>query len=324
MVDIKTFKIDGNNRIVVNGIKIMWTTPSELDSIGSNDMTYEQRFRYLVDCRSKGVTPCKIDKNIHDAKTHFAVSHEHIETYRLTFGDTLEALEEYITETVNTLYEKYKNYMCADEEDIRQEILIIVMQLYKEFVGTNNEVRSTNLKSFKYFINRKIEHNICIILKGYMQTSFGHSKTDRLIELNKLSQNDCISIDVETVADKFNVNYSEAKNMIKFCDYVMRHEDIHDSKYVNILNDDTDIEKSVINDIVKNNLLNYIRNKLTNREFFIIVKRFGLDGTEPATLEKMGKILRVNVDRVRMIENRALRKLRSMDLIHYLDMDNYK
>ena len=108
MVDIKTFKIDGNNRIVVNGIKIMWTTLSELDSIGSNDMTYEQRFRYLVDCRSKGVTPCKIDKNIHDAKTHFAVSHEHIETYRLTFGDTLEALEEYITETVNTLYEKYK------------------------------------------------------------------------------------------------------------------------------------------------------------------------------------------------------------------------
>lgn len=50
---------------------------------------------------------------------------------------------------------------------------------------------------------------------------------------------------------------------------------------------------------------------LNERERDVIVKRFGLDGSTPMTLEDIGKIYGITRERVRQIESKAMRKLKA-------------
>ena len=50
---------------------------------------------------------------------------------------------------------------------------------------------------------------------------------------------------------------------------------------------------------------------LTNKEVFVLTKRYGLDGLIPLTLDQTGKLLGVTRERVRQIGNKALRKLKT-------------
>lgn len=61
-------------------------------------------------------------------------------------------------------------------------------------------------------------------------------------------------------------------------------------------------------------LLQQVLNKLSSREKRIIELRFGLDGEGPYTLEETGKALGITRERVRQIQNSALRKLKSFKL----------
>jgi len=49
---------------------------------------------------------------------------------------------------------------------------------------------------------------------------------------------------------------------------------------------------------------------LTTDERKVIMLRFGLDGDDPQTLERIGKIFGVTRERIRQIEQKALNKLR--------------
>ena len=61
-------------------------------------------------------------------------------------------------------------------------------------------------------------------------------------------------------------------------------------------------------------LLREVLDKLSLREKRIIELRFGLDGEGPYTLEETGKILGITRERVRQIQNSALKKLKSFRL----------
>lgn len=50
--------------------------------------------------------------------------------------------------------------------------------------------------------------------------------------------------------------------------------------------------------------------RLSNRERLVLTMRFGLDDGEPRTLAEIGRTLRLSRERVRQIEERALRELR--------------
>jgi RNA polymerase primary sigma factor len=51
---------------------------------------------------------------------------------------------------------------------------------------------------------------------------------------------------------------------------------------------------------------------LDDRERQILVSRFGLDGAEELTLERLGRALGITKERVRQIESRAQAKLREL------------
>ncbi|MBQ3641010.1 sigma-70 family RNA polymerase sigma factor [bacterium] len=74
-------------------------------------------------------------------------------------------------------------------------------------------------------------------------------------------------------------------------------------------------ENSVQNTLLKTQI-NCLLNSLNKKEKNVIIKRFGLDGSKPYTLEQLGKEMGFSKERIRQIENIALRKLRATDKVY--------
>ncbi|ACO04136.1 MAG TPA: RNA polymerase sigma factor RpoD/SigA [Persephonella sp.] len=72
-----------------------------------------------------------------------------------------------------------------------------------------------------------------------------------------------------------------------------------------------DIEENIVRESIEKEI-EYILSHLSERERFIIVNRFGLNGEEPKTLREIGKELGISRERVRQIEIRALKKIRAL------------
>ena len=66
------------------------------------------------------------------------------------------------------------------------------------------------------------------------------------------------------------------------------------------------IEKKETSEVIEN-----VLNTLSEREKTVIIKRFGLGGHKAETLDEIGKSLGLSKERIRQIENSALRKLRN-------------
>lgn len=64
--------------------------------------------------------------------------------------------------------------------------------------------------------------------------------------------------------------------------------------------------------------INLILKDLNQKERKIIIKRFGIDGEKPKTLEELGKDMGFSKERIRQIESIALKKLRYNSNIKYL------
>ena len=66
-----------------------------------------------------------------------------------------------------------------------------------------------------------------------------------------------------------------------------------------------------------------MKEKLTEREFDVLMKRFGFTDGRVHTLDEIGKEFGITRERVRQIEVKALRKLRSPYFSHYCGANNY-
>jgi RNA polymerase primary sigma factor len=75
--------------------------------------------------------------------------------------------------------------------------------------------------------------------------------------------------------------------------------------------DTKDIEKDIHEEDLKR-IIKSLLDGLSQREREVIIFRFGLNDDDPKTLSDVGKILGISKERVRQIEKRALKKLRSM------------
>ena len=64
--------------------------------------------------------------------------------------------------------------------------------------------------------------------------------------------------------------------------------------------------------------INKILNELTYKERKIIIHRFGINGERPKTLEELGRDMGFSKERIRQIENNAIKKLRDKENIKHL------
>ncbi len=76
-------------------------------------------------------------------------------------------------------------------------------------------------------------------------------------------------------------------------------------------------ENTAQNTMLKGHI-NKLLQELNQKERKIIISRFGIDGNKPKTLEELGRDMGFSKERIRQIENIALKKLRSAQSIKYL------
>ncbi|NPA12562.1 MAG: RNA polymerase sigma factor RpoD/SigA [Aquificae bacterium] len=78
-----------------------------------------------------------------------------------------------------------------------------------------------------------------------------------------------------------------------------------------------DVEKEIVEESLHKELDKLLK-VLDERERTIIEHRFGLNGKEPKTLTEVGELLGISRERVRQIEQRALKKLRTLAIKKHL------
>ena len=78
-----------------------------------------------------------------------------------------------------------------------------------------------------------------------------------------------------------------------------------------------DVEKEVVEEALHKEIERLL-NVLDKRERTIIEERFGLNGKEPKTLNEVGEKLGISRERVRQLEQRALKKLRTLAMKRHL------
>ncbi len=91
-------------------------------------------------------------------------------------------------------------------------------------------------------------------------------------------------------------------------DYVSEDED---TELQDMIKDPKiEVEKSVIEDVLKDEILNlFDSGLLTQRQINVLKLRYGFDGNTPMTLEEIGKMYNISRERVRQIESNAFKRL---------------
>lgn len=130
---------------------------------------------------------------------------------------------------------------------------------------------------------------------------------------------------VEEIAEKFGTSISrvqsimEARKEIISFNSKVGPEESEDSQSFGETIKDLTVVTPDLNVEIQNNkeILNKLLNKLSRREKFILMKRFGINDKDFETLEQLGKRNGVTRERIRQIEEAALKKLKKMVKIEY-------
>jgi len=86
-----------------------------------------------------------------------------------------------------------------------------------------------------------------------------------------------------------------------------------DTNLIDIIEDNSlNLEEKIIDEIYSEKINKTVSNNiLDQREYYVVQMRFGLDGLEQHTLEEAGKKIGVTRERVRQIQTKALKKLKT-------------
>lgn len=123
----------------------------------------------------------------------------------------------------------------------------------------------------------------------YMDTSSGH--VEHLLQYSGETASLDVTVDDENVTTLSDLVFSD------------EYEEPFDSMfYINL------------QDILERSM-----DELSERERKIIILRFGLNGNSPLTLEEIGRILGITRERVRQIQNKAIARMRDIQLIQELE-----
>lgn len=125
---------------------------------------------------------------------------------------------------------------------------------------------------------------------------------------------------VETIMNKLDVSREKVLVLEKaaldtISIYTPIGED-EDSCVMDFVHSDCERPEDMIEeDALKTEIAKVIKSKLTEREQLVLNLRFGFKDNKSRTLEEVGKILNVTRERVRQIEAKALRKLRTSNAL---------
>lgn len=312
-MNIKTFEIDGNNRIIVNGVKLMWATLSDIEPYGNDETPLQDKFNMFVADKQNGVTPKKRLKHKRTEARHSVVRRATQESPVITKDDLSEAFRDEIDELAQFYYNKYKDIAFIEIDDIRSEILILLYDKYDSMVKYMGGLRYGNKKSFIYNVKNRI--NIDKIMYKYIYgMNINSKKSAELLEIYGIHKDICSSDDA-SYTDKEIVNYTE--NIFESrCNLCSAEKAKLLALYNQIVygeNGTTEPQYKIDEDIEYGDMKKQVENVLSilnDREIRVILLRFGFIDGHTRTLEEVGREFNVNTERARQIEAKAIRKLR--------------
>ena len=215
---------------------------------------------------------------------------------------------------------KFKNYGLP-VNDLVQEGHIGLMQAMAKF-EPNRDIRFSTYAS--WWIRSAIQDyelkNWSIVRTGTTasQKSLFFSLRRLKLELSNYSNNDGLDIK-EKVAKKLNIKTSDVESMEnRFLaddkSLNARVSDEYDQEFGNFIMDENSLGEGEILDRLdlarKRSWFKKAMKELGIRESQIIALRHLSD--DPLTLEKLGELFKISKERVRQIENRAIKKLKSL------------
>lgn len=145
-----------------------------------------------------------------------------------------------------------------------------------------------------------------------------HEKINSIEKLEKESLRKFNIIDYEWIAKELLIDTDELLFALRVRNSFMHNTSLdvpvgidEDTSILDFVEDGktdvySEIEYRVLRDILFEILGNF-----SKRTQYIIVKRFGLDGNDPQTLEEIGKQFNLSRERIRQIEKRFIIKVRT-------------
>ena len=197
----------------------------------------------------------------------------------------------------SSYFNEVNNNLCSDEIIINEQlgistdclIELIALYIYYKNKGIN--------KSFSEVIKNNF------FTKRYNRWSYTY---DKLIKVIPILEGIYNNLNFDKLED-LNIGKTKIANYLKLIINIGLLESIS-----NDYQNNNDIEDSIATNILMEDLINDIDNSLTNeRERKIIHERYGLDNGNILYLSDVGKIHNLSKDRIRQIEAKAFRKLRS-------------
>lgn len=147
------------------------------------------------------------------------------------------------------------------------------------------------------------------------------TKLERKYEMQGLNYNQ--RLEAISNEKKLNVEYIKYCMLLKekFLNVVSLDTPIGEDKDTTLVeyiaSQDEPVE-SIAEEAELRNIINEVLSTLTDKEQKILMMRFGLNGSEPHTLESIGQKFNITRERIRQIQEKALRKIRQPSSSHKL------
>jgi len=238
---------------------------------------------------------------------------EYLMSQRIKNGDT-SALQELVRRNLKyvvTVANKYKG--CGlSLQDLIEEGNIGLIQAAKRFDGTKQVKLITYAD---WWIRQAIMHSLAeqagTVKLPVKQAGMIYKLGRKYEDLRQILDREPTR---EEVAEKMGISQEHIETMLRaYRTHLSLNTPLNDNKetvYLDLLENLNYIpyDEQILQTALKTKIREMLKD-LTPREEAILRMRFGFDG-EPATLEEIGKKVRLSRERVRQIEERAKKKLR--------------
>lgn len=309
---IDTFEVKGKN-IIVNGVKLGWTTVSDLMKIGKDTDSLQQRFELL--CNSKTSSDINI---VWESNSIVEESSSEEKTERtpkcevLSIDEVMEILGKNIDRQAKYIIDASKLRLNADYDDIKQDLTVWVIEDFMQKCGTEHQYTNRNVYHYWYRLVLK-SINTNLIINKYTLANLSCQEVNDIKKLAKAFGNESVDElglitkdEVQQSADQLHLECN-ADNITKIMVACNNSESIDD---IDIQVDDSALEvDEYVTKLQLKGIVNDILNELTDRQKYVLSDRFGINCGHAKTLSEVGKHCGLNRERVRQIERRALMHL---------------
>ena len=146
---------------------------------------------------------------------------------------------------------------------------------------------------------------------------------DYLLKIKKFMQNYYVNCgqrpSVETISKSLNLKEDVIESVLPYIDDVVslndqtKNDECNDTELIDLIKDDYNLEEEMFEKYKNKEFRDYVFNYpyLTDREKLVLSYRFGFEDGQIHTLEDVGQVIGVTRERIRQIENKAIKCLRT-------------